>query len=171
MADGAHEIAESPDDLLDLRPRKKMKKIKWRKFALRALVGGVEIWGFQTIIQTIIFKRNYFFWKWSPRVTLSEIGIRIVHWQSDYWCGNKHATWFTCWASSRVGARMRAWHSRRVTSTCCRIAMEKVAVFPVPGKGEFFHQHCYDSVWATNIKTRFTSYLAPTLSLLISGEY
>lgn len=38
----------------------------------------------------------------------------------------------TCWASSRVGAKIRAWHSRILVSICCRIEMEKVAVFPVP---------------------------------------
>lgn len=39
---------------------------------------------------------------------------------------------FTCWANSLVGASIRAWHSLRLVSTFCRIAIENVAVFPVP---------------------------------------
>ena len=38
----------------------------------------------------------------------------------------------TCCASSRVGARIKAWHSFRLMSIFCRIATANVAVLPVP---------------------------------------
>lgn len=38
----------------------------------------------------------------------------------------------TCWANSLVGAKIKAWHSLRPVSIFCKIAMENVAVFPVP---------------------------------------
>ena len=38
----------------------------------------------------------------------------------------------TCCANSLVGARTSAWHSRTLISIFCKIATEKVAVFPVP---------------------------------------
>lgn len=41
-------------------------------------------------------------------------------------------TFWICWASSRVGARTRAWHSRSEVSMRWRIEMAKVAVLPVP---------------------------------------
>ena len=40
--------------------------------------------------------------------------------------------WQTCWANSLVGARTSAWVSLLLRSSFSRIAMEKVAVFPVP---------------------------------------
>ena len=41
-------------------------------------------------------------------------------------------TFWICWASSRVGARIKAWHCLTVWSIFWRTLMEKVAVFPVP---------------------------------------
>lgn len=41
-------------------------------------------------------------------------------------------TFWICWANSRVGARMRAWHALMLGSIFWRTEMEKVAVFPVP---------------------------------------
>ena len=41
-------------------------------------------------------------------------------------------TFWICWASSLVGARIRAWHSLNPVSIFSRIAIENVAVFPVP---------------------------------------
>lgn len=38
----------------------------------------------------------------------------------------------TCCANSLVGANTSAWQFFRDTSICSRIAIEKVAVFPVP---------------------------------------
>lgn len=39
-------------------------------------------------------------------------------------------TFWICWASSRVGARMRDWHSRSLGSSLARVPMAKVAVLP-----------------------------------------
>ena len=39
---------------------------------------------------------------------------------------------YTCVASSRVGARTRAWHLNELVSRFWRTAVAKVAVFPVP---------------------------------------
>ena len=39
---------------------------------------------------------------------------------------------FTCWANSLVGAKIKAWQSFTVKSSCCKIAIENVAVLPVP---------------------------------------
>ncbi|KAH3968874.1 hypothetical protein HBI18_009020 [Parastagonospora nodorum] len=41
-------------------------------------------------------------------------------------------TFWICWASSRVGARMSAWQALTLESIFWRVEMEKVAVFPVP---------------------------------------
>ena len=52
-----------------------------------------------------------------------------------YWKNKEetHVSWYiTCWASSRVGERISAWHSDRSVSILCNTAVEKVAVFPVP---------------------------------------
>ena len=38
----------------------------------------------------------------------------------------------TCWANSLVGAKIKAWHSLIFKSNCCKIAIENVAVLPVP---------------------------------------
>jgi hypothetical protein len=41
-------------------------------------------------------------------------------------------TFMICCASSRVGARISAWHSRTDVSSDCRMLMANVAVLPVP---------------------------------------
>src|SRR5882757_4553434 len=41
-------------------------------------------------------------------------------------------TFWICWANSRVGARIKAWHCLMLGSSFWRTEMEKVAVFPVP---------------------------------------
>lgn len=39
---------------------------------------------------------------------------------------------YTCWANSRVGAKISAWQSLNSGSSCCNIEMANVAVLPVP---------------------------------------
>jgi hypothetical protein len=41
-------------------------------------------------------------------------------------------TFWICWASSRVGARISAWQALTLESIFWRVEIEKVAVFPVP---------------------------------------
>jgi len=41
-------------------------------------------------------------------------------------------TLLICWASSRVGAMIMAWHSGDLGSSSWRTPIEKVAVLPVP---------------------------------------
>lgn len=64
-------------------------------------------------------------------------GNNMIH--NNRWLNNsKHVNFrfgsmfLTCWASSLVGASTRAWQSFSSMLSCCKIAMEKVAVLPVP---------------------------------------
>ena len=55
----------------------------------------------------------------------------VIKW-SDATCSNNKFFIITCWANSLVGARIKAWQSLMFKSNCCRIAIENVAVLPVP---------------------------------------
>ncbi len=70
---------------------------------------------------------------WRAAISSRTLVPPIHAWQSiDMKSPMATTTFWICCASSRVGARMRAWQALTLGSSFCKTEMEKVAVFPVP---------------------------------------